>query len=453
MTWSFDEAVAWLRTHYNLETGVTNDVASTPGSPDAPALPARQLDTPSLDRLRRLLSFLGDPQLDLDIIHITGTNGKGSSARMATQLLLADGRSVGTYTSPDLESVTERLAIAGEPVSQAAFAEVFAAVALAEDHAGVRCSYFELLTAAAFRLFSDEAVEAAVVEVGAGGRWDATNVGDGAVGVITNIELDHQEWFGDTRLDIAREKVGIVKPGSTLLIGESDSEIVLELEREANRLGVERIWTAGVDFACDTNRLAVGGRVCTLRTPSASYRDVFVPLHGAHQGDNAAIALGAVEAFLGAPLADATVRDGFAHVTNPGRLEVVSRSPLVVLDGAHNPAGAKALGETLRDAFSAASGRVIVVGLLRGRDPHAMLEALDVGDARLVIVTSPPSPRAMPVDDVAVAARRLRASVRVVPDVAEALRVAEAEADETDLVLVTGSLYLIGAARRLLRHR
>lgn len=450
--WSFAQAQEFLREHFNLETGVTNDVARTVptvGSAGGPT-PGRRLDPPSLDRMRRLLAFLGDPQLDLDILHLTGTNGKGSTARMATELLLADGRSVGTYTSPDLGSVTERIGVNGKPIDERSFAEVIEAVALAESAAGVTCSYFELLTAAAFRYFSDIAVEAAVIEVGAGGHWDATNTADGRVAVITNVDLDHQEWFGNTIREIANEKVGIVKPGSTFVIGDQNPDTVAFLEREGARLGAERILVHGVDFACDANRVAVGGRLLTLRTPTTSYPAVHLALHGAHQGENAAIALTAVEMFLDSPLDPEVVAAGFAKVTNPGRLEVMERDPLVILDGAHNPAGAAVLARSLSEDFAANPGRVLVVGFLNGRDPEAMLRSLEANRARLVVVCPPLSPRAMAPDLIVAAARAVGANAVVVPALDRAIERARDAMEEDDLLLITGSLYLIGAARKIL---
>jgi dihydrofolate synthase / folylpolyglutamate synthase len=443
---NYIEAKAFLDAHINGETGVVNDL---PGSPVA-TLTARKQNPPSLDRLKRVFAYLGDPQVDLSIIHITGTNGKGSTARMATELLLADGHSVGTYTSPDLGRVNERISYMGETISDEAFAEVITAVARAENAAGVTCSYFELVTAAAFRYFGDMAVEAAVIEVGAGGQWDATNLGDGAVAVITNIELDHQEWFGPTRRDIAREKVGIVKPGSTVVIGETDPDIVEFLTVEAKKRGAEEVLTVGVDFACDLNRIAVRGRAVTLRTPTNSYAHIHVPLHGSHQGENAAVALAAVEAFLGDSLLERTVQSGFAAVKHPGRLEVMERDPLIIIDGAHNEAGASALAKTMREEFAANPGRILIIGLLSGRDATNVLRNFDAATAKLVVICPPPSPRAQDVNDVAAAARALGAPAITAPSVSEAIVKARSIADEDDVILIAGSLYLVAEARRLL---
>lgn len=450
------EALAFLDAHYNFESGVTNDVAGiapwVAPVPDHAQAP-RRLDPPSLERMRRLLVFLGDPQLDFPILHITGTNGKGSTARMAASLLHAAGHRVGTYTSPHLQRLNERIAMNGKAIDDTDLAVVLTALELAETAAGERCSFFELITAAAYRYFGDEAVEAGVIEVGAGGRWDATNTADGIVSVITNVELDHMEWFGNTKAEIAREKVGIVKPGATAIIGDTDPDIVALLERESLRLGAERVLTKGFDFACDSNRLALAGRVLTLRTPTTSYSSVFVPLHGSHQGENATTALVAVETFLGAPLEPDVVLAGFAAVENPGRMEVVSRGPLVLLDGAHNPAGARTAAVTLSEEFAANPGRIIVIGLLKGRDPGAMLDALEAERAKLVIVVTPPSPRAMAPDDVVAAAMQRGIPAIIARTIANAIDHALEEAENDDVVLITGSLYLVGAARAILKPR
>ncbi len=453
---SYADALAYLDAHVNYQTGVVNDrVGVAPWtsplpSSSAPGMAARRLDPPSLSRIRTLLAYLGDPQLDLQILHITGTNGKGSTARMSTELLIASGLSVGTLISPHLVTINERLSFNGLPISDEAFAEVIDAVALAETACGEPCSHFELVTAAAFRWFGDLAVEAAVIEVGAGGRWDATNVADGLVAAITNIAMDHMEWFGDTKLDIAREKVGIIKPGSVAVIGETDPDIAAYLEREARAVGAQQILMKGVDFAADSNRVAVGGRLCTLRTQTTSYPDIVVPLHGAHQGENASVALASVEAFLGAPLPIDIVQAGFGNVTHGGRMEVIDRDPLTILDGAHNPAGAAAAAATLAEEFAANPGRVILIGLLTGRDPGEVLDSLEAQRAHLVIVCPPPSPRAMDPAIIVAECQKRGISVVVERDLRKAISLAHGEAEEDDCVLITGSLYLVGAVRAML---
>jgi len=306
------------------------------------------------------------------------------------------------------------------------------------------------LAAGAFRWFSDIAVDAAVIEVGLGGRWDATNVANGQVAVITNISLDHAEILGPTLEEISGEKAGIVKAGSVLVLGERSERLVPIFEAAAERVGAAAVWQRGDAFECESNDLAVGGRLLTVRTPGATYEDLFLPLHGAHQGDNAAIAIAAAEAFFGSPLADEVVRDAFAGITNPGRMEVTGRHPLVVLDGAHNPAGAAAAARTLAVDFGSAASRILVVGMLRGRDPDEMLRALEADRARLVVACPPPSPRALPAEEVAAAAERLGVATALAPTPAAAVARALYDAQDDDLILVCGSLYVVGAARTAL---
>lgn len=399
-----------------------------------------------LDRMRNVVALMGDPQRAYPVIHITGTNGKGSTARMITALLAARGLSVGTYTSPDLERVNERIAWNDEPIADDELAQALRAIAHLEAGLDEVPTRFEILTAAAFGWFADVAVDVAVAEVGLGGRWDATNVADAQVAVVTNVSLDHQEVIGPTRADIAAEKAGIVKSASTLVLGETDPDLVSIFRA----VEAAEVWQRDEDFGCVRNQLALGGRLLELRTPGASYDDVLLPVHGAHQGDNAAIALAAVEAFFGAPLDRDVVDEGFAAVRLPGRLEVVDRQPLVVLDGAHNPSGARALAEALDEAFGAC-GRVLVVGLLRSRDPIEMLVALDAARARLVIACPPPSPRALPPEEVAAAARGLGIAAEVAGSVADAVTRARKVAEPAEMVLVTGSLYVVGTARAALR--
>ncbi len=454
---SYSGALAYLDDHVNYQTGVVNDRAGiapwlAPLPTDAKgAVAPRRLDPPSLDRIKMLLAFLGDPQNDLRILHITGTNGKGSTARMSSELLHEAGLNVGTLISPHLVRINERLSYNGIPIADDAFAEVIEAVSRAETASSELCSHFELVTAAAYRWFGDLAVDAAVIEVGAGGRWDATNVANGEVAVVTNIALDHMEWFGDTTLDIAREKVGIIKLGSTAVIGETDPTLAEYLVAEADSTGASRTLRKGVDYGVDANQVAVGGRLCTLRTPLAIYPNVLIPLHGAHQGENAVTALVAVEAFLDSALSAETVAAGFSKVTHPGRMEIVDRKPLTILDGAHNPAGAAAAAQTLSEEFSANPRPVIVIGLLNGRDPGDVLDALQAERARIVIVCPPPSPRAMSPDLIVEECNMRGIKVTVERDMQKAIARAQTEAIDDSCILITGSLYLVGAIRSLFR--
>jgi dihydrofolate synthase/folylpolyglutamate synthase len=395
-----------------------------------------------------LADVLGDPQRDVPVIHVTGTNGKGSVARMATRLLAETGLTVGTYTSPHLHRINERISRNGEPIADIELATVLDDLRGLVGLAGVEPSWFELLTAAAYRWFAEVAVDIAVVEVGMLGRFDATNVADGRVAVLTNIGPDHTDFQGDWRRAVAAEKVGILKEGATLVLGETDPALRDLFEDAAAEVGAEAVWERGEHWDCDENLLAVGGRLLDLRTPNGTVDDVFLPLHGAHQGDNAACALAAVEAFFGNPLGADVVRDALADVTAPGRFEIVSREPLVVLDGAHNPAGAAVAAQTMADDFDVAGSRILVVGVLAPHDPAPFLEALDAATADLVIACTPPSPRAVPASQVATAAAALGVPAEVVPDVDRAVTRALDRAGVDDAVLVTGSLYVVGQARR-----
>ena len=401
----------------------------------------------SLERMERLVSVLGDPQQAYPVIHITGTNGKGSTARMVTELLAATGLSVGTYTSPHLEAINERISRNGEPISDDELGLAIGGVAAVEDVAGITPSYFEILTAAAFSWFADVAVDVAVSEVGMLGRWDATNVADGVVAVLTNVGQDHTDGEGAWREAIAGEKVGIVKEGATFVCGETAPELhdILADTPAATT------WWRGQDFDCDQHVLALGGRSITLRTPNGTVDDIHLPLHGAHQADNAAIALAAVEAFFDRALEEDLVREGFAQVTVPGRFEIVHRDPAVVLDAAHNLDGAAASAATLRDEFTLHGTLIMVVGFLGGRDPGEMLEALNARDAGFVIACTPDSPRAIPAPEVAAAASQLGIVAESVSSVEDALARALGLAGHDDLVLVTGSLYVVGPARTYLR--
>ena len=427
--WTYEQAFEALDAHVNLE-----------------AVVAGRVDAPTLERARQLVGLMGDPQGSYPVVHLTGTNGKGSTARMVTALLVARGLSIGTYTSPDLEGVNERLTWNDEPISDGALAEVVEAVIRLEDMMDDPPSRFEILTAAAYRWFADIAVDAAVVEVGLGGRWDATNVADGQVAVVTNVSLDHAEILGPTLADIAWEKAGIVKPGSTLVLGETDP-MLAAVFRDA---GAAEVWERGAHFGCDRNQAAHGGRLLGLCTPGGTYPDVYLPVHGAHQGENAAVALAAAEAFFDGPLPPDVVAEAFARVRLPGRMEVMSRRPLVVLDGAHNPAGARAAAATLAEEFSTAGSRLLVLGMLKGRDPEEMLSALGVDRTRLVVACPPPSPRALEARHTAEAAKALGVEAVTTEDVGTAVTTALAAASPDELVLVTGSLYVVGAARRTL---
>ena len=421
--------------------------------------------TPDLDRIRALLDVLGDPQRAYPAIHLTGTNGKTSTARMVDAVLRAHALRTGRTTSPDLESITERIALDGQPLSQDAFAAVYdEVVPLAElvDARVGRVTYFELLTAMAFASFADAPVDVAVIEVGLGGRWDATNVIDAMVTVVTPISLDHTRLLGDSVADIAAEKAGIIHPLSVAVLGQQVEAAAEVLTARAAEVGAG-VLREGIDFGVLDRRLAVGGQQLVLRTPGATYGDVFLPLLGAHQAHNAACALAAVQAFLGSPLEPDLVREGFAMADSPGRLEIVRRGPTVLLDGAHNPAGARALAATL-DTELAFRHVVAVLSVLDDKDAAGIIEALEpVID--VMVCTESGSSRALPADDLAAVAADVLGGDRVIaaPRLADAIEEAMRALDDLALagegpgesaaVVITGSLTTVGSARTLLRRR
>jgi dihydrofolate synthase/folylpolyglutamate synthase len=448
---SYDDAIRYLDEHVNHEK--------------APSIAAGRVDGLTLDPMRQLLDGLGDPQLSYPVIHLTGTNGKGSVGIMVTTLLEEHGLSVGTYSSPHLQRVNERLQWTGEPmldvgtdgevserrqpaaggpIDDESFAQVLGEVADAEVLVGVRSTYFDLTTAAAFTWFAELPVDVAVVEVGLLGRFDATNVIDAQVAVITNIGHDHTDYQGDWRAKIADEKAGIVKAESFLVLGETDPDLRPIFDQAAEG----RLWVRGDDFAVENQSVAVGGRLIDVRMPSGPIDDIFLPAHGEHQAENAAIAIAAVEAFFGRALDPDVVREAFARIVLPGRFEVVQQQPLVVIDGAHNVEGALADAEA-RTEFEIEGRTIMVLGTLTGRDPVALLDALDIESVDLVIATTPNTPRAFPAEQLAALVDERGVDVSVVDDVLTAVESAISIADVDDAVIVTGSMYVAGEAREL----
>lgn len=400
----------------------------------------------SLDQMRALVGVLGDPQRSFKIIHVTGTNGKGSTSRMITSLLVESGLSVGTYASPHLQRVNERIAWNGEPIGDEEFAGVVTELARLAPLAGIEPSYFELLTAGALLWFAEVAVDVAVIEVGLLGRYDATNVCDADVAVITNIGRDHTDGLGNWREAIASEKAGIIKPNSFAVIGEPDHALLGGFEAE----GPIGAWARGRDFDLAADRTALGGHVIDVVTPNGVTTDIYLPLHGRHQALNASCALAAVEAFFDRSIEDDIVQSAFAGVTSPGRFEVVSHAPLIIIDGAHNPQGALAAARTLDEEFDIAGRRILVVGMLVGRDVVEMLEQFGARSMDLVIVCTPDSPRAMPAADIATVSKAMGVLTETVEDVAAAVSRAVALSTEDDAVLIAGSLYVAGAARTVM---
>ncbi|MGI3780343.1 MAG: bifunctional folylpolyglutamate synthase/dihydrofolate synthase [Janthinobacterium lividum] len=416
---------------------------------------------PSLGRITALTELLGDPQRAYPVIHVTGTNGKGSTATMIESLLRAAGLRTGRYTSPHLTSLTERISIDGEPISDDRFDELWAelepyvAIVDARRVDGVVCTFFEIMTAMAFAAFADAPVDVAVVEVGLGGTWDATNVADAGVAVITPIDLDHTHLLGTTVAEIAREKAGIIKPGShAILAGQSleAAQVLLERCAEVGALPQRE----GIDFGVLGRQLAVDGQLVRLNGAEGPVEDVFIPLHGAHQASNAGLALAAVEAFLGLKaLNPDVVRDGFAAVTVPGRLEVVRRSPTVLLDAAHNPHGAAAAVAALEEAFDL-NPLVGVIGVMADKDVRGLLETFEPALTHVVVTQVASTSRGMPAEELAELAAEIFGAERVTvaPSLDNAIEaavgLAEVEGVGTPGVLVSGSVVLVGEARSLL---
>ena len=365
---------------------------------------------PSLDRMQALMELLGSPQRSYAVIHVTGTNGKTSTANMIDSLLRARGLRTGRYTSPHLTSMRERISVDGEPVSEerfvAAYAEVLPYVQLADSSGDPPLSFFEVLTAMAFAVFADAPVDVAVIEVGMGGTWDATNVADGSVAVVTPISMDHTRYLGDTIELIAKEKAGIIKPGAVAVIAQQPVEAAEVLLRRAAETGAS-VAREGFEFGVLQRDVALGGQRLTLRGLRSEYDDLFLPLFGAHQASNAACALAAVEAFAGvpagtlhpegiAPVGDTggaldapLVREAFAQATSPGRLEVVRRSPTVLVDAAHNPAGMAATVAAVEESFAFAP-LVGVVAVSADKDVTGILEELEPVLSAVVVTRIPP---------------------------------------------------------------
>ncbi len=409
---------------------------------------------PDLDRITLLLELLGEPQLAFPSIHVTGTNGKGSIVRMVGALCSAAGLSAGTYTSPHLQTVRERLSYAGRPIGPTRFAElhdeVAALAALVDARGPDPVTYFELLTAMAMAWFADVPVDVGIVEVGMGGRWDATNLVRGDVAVLGEIDVDHPQ-LGGTPLEVAGEKVGIVKPGSIVVNAAQSGEVQALVERTVAEQG-GTLHQLDRDIEVVERRVAVGGQLLTLRVGERTIDQILLPLHGAHQARNAALALGAFAALTGAAfdaMEDDVVRHGLAAVLVPGRLEVVHRDPTVLLDGAHNPHGARAAAASVAEAFEFRD-LILVAGCLEDKDVGGILaEFRDV--VSHVIVTTSPAPRAAPLERMAAEAAAVwegrKVAVDVIGELTAALEVAESLAGEGDGILVAGSLTTVGAAR------
>lgn len=408
---------------------------------------------PGLERMRFLVEAIGNPQSCAPVIHITGTNGKTSTARLVSLLLAAHGLRPGTYTSPHLQSVNERIEIDCQAIGKRRFASAFRDSYVAASElmrtTGDRPSYFEMVTLMAFAAFADAPVEVQVLEVGMGGRWDATNVADADVAVLTNVSLDHMEYLGTTPPMIAAEKAGILKRGCDLVCGETQPEVVEVFEETARSARASKTYLRGRDFRLGERRLAVGGQLLSVEGIFARYDELLLPLFGRYQADNATLAIASAEAFFQRALDVGAVRDAFHRAKTPGRMELVRRHPVVLLDGAHNPAGISACVEAVRESFAHDDVHV-VFGVFADKDYASMLERMR-GFADALYVTQTALARAAPASEVASRAREIgleRVYEFMEPE--SAVKAALETAEDDDLVLVTGSLYVIGEARTAL---
>lgn len=431
---SYDAALSWLESHVDFERVAPNRQA-----------------VPTLAPIIDTLALLADPQFDYPTIHITGTNGKGTTTTLTAALLSTTGLRVGAFTSPDLHALNERIAVNGEPIDDESFVGLLERLSDVESVSEIALTRFELLTAAALLHFSDEGVDVAVIEVGMGGTWDSTNVINSDVAVLTNVDLDHTAVLGTTIAEIASDKVGIFRPEAVAVLSTTNA-IVVEIAMErAESIGAS-LWLIGDSFALERNELAVGGRSITVRTPFDRYEDVLVTLHGIHQGLNAATAIVCAEAFLGRALGQEVVAATFARAKMPGRMELIARRPMIVVDGAHNPAGMRALCAALDGAFHVSGARRCVIGMLAGRDVNDMVEPLVGLGFTEFHCCAPHSPRALSAKVVAEAVRRLGGTAFEHPSGAVALAHARERSTDEDLIVVAGSLYLVAEVRAEVLH-
>ena len=415
---------------------------------------------PSLARIAALVDLMGSPQDSYPVIQVTGTNGKGSTAVMIEALLLALGLRVGRFSSPHLVDVTERICIDGAPLSTDVFDDLvrdaLPLVELVDERRidGISMTFFEVMTGLAYAAFADAPVDVAVVEVGLGGGWDATSVADAQVAVVCPIDLDHTHLLGETAAEIAAEKAGIIKSGSVAVLAAQRPDVALVLLARCADVGA-RVAREGIEFGLIDRRLAVGGQVLRLDTASGPVGDVVLPLFGAHMAQNAAVAVGAVEAFLGGkPLAPDVIVEGLAGVEAPARLEVVRRSPAVILDTCHNPHGARATVEAVEEAFGF-DPLIGVVAMMADKDVAGVLTVLEEAVHVVVCTQVASTSRGLTAVDLARRAADVfgRGRVEVEPTMAGAIERAVALADEAGAgagVLIAGSVIAAGEARALL---
>ncbi|MEY2635088.1 MAG: dihydrofolate synthetase/folylpolyglutamate synthetase folc [Actinomycetota bacterium] len=432
--------------------------------------PENQIE-PSLTRIQYLLSILGDPQDSFDVVHVAGTNGKTSTCRMIEGLLSEFGLNTGLTTSPHLHDVRERIRIYGQSIDISRFIdtfndiEPFLAMTDAElsESTGAKLSYFETLTAMAFAAFAEAPIDVGVIETGLGGRWDATNVVNPSVVVITPIGLDHQSYLGDTIEEIAAEKAGIIKPGCVVVCGYQEPAALEIIIARAQEVGAALL-LQGKDFAVIDRSIAVGGQVLSIRGLGGIYTDVIIALHGQHQANNAALAIAAVEAFFGAGVDDRQLdlegtRAGLAKVTSPGRMEIVRRGPTIMVDAAHNPHGARALVNAIADEF-AFDRLIVVLAMLADKDAEGFIEVIEPM-ASSVIVTQSISDRALPADDLfnkvieIIDADKVDQRNSLADAIDRAIELADdANVEEVSVgILITGSVVTAAQARALLGKR
>lgn len=417
---------------------------------------------PTLERIAALVDVLGSPQLTYPTIHVGGTNGKTTTARMIDSLLFEMGLRTGRFTSPHLESYLERISINGQPIDPKAmifsYNDIAAYLDFMDSKFDTPISFFEAMTALAFAAFAEHPIDVGVIEVGMGGEWDATNVVDADVSVIMPIDLDHTEYLGSTIAEIAKTKAGIIKEGGFVVLAQQQPEAAVELLKQAALVGAD-IAREGLEYVIESRTLAVGGQLLTIKTPKDTYEDIFLPLHGKHQASNAAAALVAVEAFFGEQELDyEAVLAGFANVQSPGRCEVLHRDPTIIIDAAHNPHGAKALTETIQSEFT--FDEVIGVFAAMGdKDVQgALIELEKVMDC--IIVTKNSSSRSMPVAEVEALASKIFGADRTFSADSLDLAIEKAIKDsvrplseDTIGILITGSVVTVGEARTIVRKR
>lgn len=431
---SYEQALSWLESHVDFER----------------VAPNRGVD-PTLQPIVDTLRLLADPQDDYPSIHITGTNGKGTTTTLVSALLSATGLRVGTFTSPDLHAINERIALNGEPIDDESFIALLSRLADVEEVSSIALTRFELLTVAALLHFSDEGVDVGVIEVGMGGTWDSTNVIDSTVAVLTNVDLDHTAVLGTTIRQIASDKVGIFRTDGIAVVSTTNAVVVEIAQSKASEVGAT-LWLLDDSFTLERNELAVGGRAITVRTPFETYEDVLVSLHGIHQGANAATAIVTAEAFLGRALGFEVVSSTLASARMPGRMELIARRPMIVVDGAHNPAGVAALAATLDGAFHVDGERRCVLGMLTGRNVDDMVAPLVGLGFTEFHCCAPHSPRAMPASEVAAAVRRAGGVAVEHSSATSALAHAREHSTDEDLIVVAGSLYLVAEVRGEIIH-